>query len=510
LRRHLLTSLESSTTEQRRAKQALIHLADIVQSTDDAIISKSLEGVITSWNKGAERIYGYTAEEVIGQHISVLVPPGYENDVGQILERIKLGEHIDQYETVRMRKGGSPVQVSITVSPIPDASGTITGASVIARDITERKQVERELAEHAAELKRQADILDLAHVMIRDMEERIIFWNSGMEHLYGWAREEASGRVAHDLLQTQFPEPLEEIREKLLRDGQWSGELVHTRRNNQQLVVASTWSLHVDERGNPAAVLEDNNDITKVKQLEEQLRQSQKLEAIGQLAGGVAHDFNNLLTVIAGYSELLLERSAGDEMMRSEVEEITKAAESAASLTRQLLAFSRKQTLRPVVSDPNLLVSDVSKMLRRLIGTGVELVTVLKPEVGLVSVDSTQIEQVLMNLVLNARDAMPKGGKVVVETKNVELDAASDAEHLGVPAGRYVMLAVSDTGCGMNEETRKRIFEPFFTTKEVGKGTGLGLSTVYGIVKQSGGNILVYSQVGVGTTFKIYLPSVAE
>jgi signal transduction histidine kinase len=266
----------------------------------------------------------------------------------------------------------------------------------------------------------------------------------------------------------------------------------------------------VDERGNPAAVLEDNNDITKVKQLEEQLRQSQKLEAIGQLAGGVAHDFNNLLTVIAGYSELLLERSAGDEMMRSEVEEITKAAESAASLTRQLLAFSRKQTLRPVVSDPNLLVSDVSKMLRRLIGTGVELVTVLKPEVGLVSVDSTQIEQVLMNLVLNARDAMPKGGKVVVETKNVELDAASDAEHLGVPAGRYVMLAVSDTGCGMNEETRKRIFEPFFTTKEVGKGTGLGLSTVYGIVKQSGGNILVYSEVGVGTTFKIYLPSVAE
>lgn len=249
-------------------------------------------------------------------------------------------------------------------------------------------------------------------------------------------------------------------------------------------------------------------DDTKRKELEDQLRQSQKMEAVGKLAGGVAHDFNNLLTAINGYSELSMRRlDEGDPLYRN-LSLIKKAGDRAASLTRQLLAFSRKQILKPAVLDLNNAIVEMNKMLQRLIGEDIDLLIGLTPDLGKVKADPSQIEQVLMNLAVNARDAMPMGGKLTIETSNVEIDREYINRQVSVRPGHYILLAVSDNGCGMNLQTQERIFEPFFTTKEVGKGTGLGLSTVYGIVKQSGGHVWVYSEVGIGTTFKVYLPRV--
>jgi PAS domain S-box-containing protein len=341
-----------------------------------------------------------------------------------------------------------------------------------------------------------------------DPDCRVQVWNRAMERLTGLPAEgalgleldEAAAKVG-DLHVAGF------LRRAL------AGESVAATRMNVHhlggtLTLEGQFAPMVDEEGHVCGAYWLLRDVSEQQQLEEQLLQAQKIEAVGQLAGGIAHDFNNLLTVILGYCELAQLRAGEDTEIGADLAEIRRAAERASALTRQLLAFSRKQVLQPEVLAPNEVVRDLEQMVRRLIGEDVQLATVLAPDVGTVLVDRGQLQQVLINLLVNARDAMPQGGRLLVETRNAQLDEHYARVHPGARPGSYVMFAVSDTGMGMDDSVRRRIFEPFFTTKERGKGTGLGLSMAYGVVKQSGGYIWVYSEPGHGTTFKVYFPRV--
>jgi len=323
---------------------------------------------------------------------------------------------------------------------------------------------------------------------------------------YGYSRDEFLEMRITDIHPSQDAPLVEEAVAKAKSGVRRFGTWLHATKDGRSITVDMA-AHDLDFRGRQGRLVVAH-DITEQKELEAQLQQSQKMDAIGRLAGGVAHDFNNLLGVIIGYGERLLRRLPTPE--RREISEVLKAAEHAASLTRQLLAFSRRQVLQPRVLDLNAVVGELDGMLRRIIGEDIRLATALPDGLGHVKADPGQIQQVVMNLAVNARDAMPKGGRLTIETGNAELDESYTSAHLTVRPGRYVMLAVTDTGVGMDAATQARIFEPFFTTKEAGKGTGLGLSTVFGIVKQSEGNIWVYSEPLRGTTFKIYLPRVDD
>jgi len=333
--------------------------------------------------------------------------------------------------------------------------------------------------------------------------------NPAFETTLGWPRDEWLGKPLEQLVHPDdVPLALELLGSAVRSEPRGVRVLrVRTRKGDYRIGEISVTPQF--REGKLVGIFGTARDVTERLSLEQQLRQAQKMEAVGRLAGGVAHDFNNILTAITGFSDLLLEDLAGDDPKRQDLMEIRKAAERAAGLTRQLLAFSRQQVMQTKVLDLNSLVSDTESMLGRLLGEDVTLATRLAPELGPVQADPGQIEQVIMNLAVNARDAMPNGGKLTIETANIELDPSYTQEHFPVRPGSYVMLAVTDSGTGMDDETQTHIFEPFFTTKEQGKGTGLGLATVYGIVKQSDGYIWVYTELGHGTTFKIYLPRVA-
>ena len=495
-----LSGVVLDVTDRTRAEEKVSQLASIVESSNDAIIGKSLSGRITSWNAGAERLYGYTASEAIGQPIDLLMPSDGHDEMFAILDKIKRGDAIHHYETVRTRKDGTRIDVSITVSPVKDSNGKIVGASAIARDITERKRMEDTFYKAFNASPEPMTISTLS-------DGRYIDANTSYLRNTGHRRDEMIGRTADELLFWENPGDRERLIQELQKQGSLRDVEVKFRIKSGELRTGMFSAEIIDVAGK-RCLLAVTKDVTEYKALESQLRQAQKMEAVGQLSGGIAHDFNNLLGVILGYSEDLEERLSGDPVLLKKVSQIKKAGQRAATLTRQLLAFSRQQVLNPRSLNLNEVVIDIEAMLRRLIGEDIDLSAALDPKLGQVKADQGQIEQVIVNLAVNARDAMPDGGRLTIETLNVDLDDPYARLHPPLRPGPHILLAVTDTGIGMDAATQAHIFEPFFTTKELGKGTGLGLATVYGVVKQSEGFIWVYSELGRGTTFKIYLPRV--
>jgi PAS domain S-box-containing protein len=505
-----MLSVTHDITDRKHAEAEASQLALIVESSDDAIVGKSLNGKIESWNAGAERLYGYAASEAIGQPVSILIPPVQHDELPEILERLKRDERIQHYETVRVRKDGRRINVSVSISPLKDTEGKIIGASAIARDVTERKRVEAQLQKSEAQFR--SLVHDAPYGIYRVTQDgRLLHVNPALVMMLGYDSEEELMRLNVEKDIYRHPQ----IRQRLLKEHAHKDDFraleAEWRRKDGKFITVRMTGHPVLEKDNSLSYFEVfAEDITERRSLERQLLQAQKMEAIGRLAGGIAHDFNNLLSVILGHSDILEQQVGSNGRLRKSVEATRTAAERAAALTMQLLAFSRKQVIEPTVIDLNTSVTEIQKMLHRVIGEDIELAIRLEPDLGYVKADPGQLGQVLMNLAVNSRDAMPSGGKLAIETANVELDNTYVRQHLGARPGRFVMLAVSDTGIGMDSDTLSHIFEPFFTTKDPGKGTGLGLSMVYGIVKQNNGYIMAYSEPGRGTTFKIYFPRTAD
>jgi PAS domain S-box-containing protein len=501
-----LTRIVGERTKDLEAQRAF--LRQVIEISPNFIFVKDREGRYTLINQAVSDVFGAPVEKLLGKTDDDLTPHRHEaaafrRDDQEVLNSLR-GKVINE-ETITDSHGH--VHWLHTVKrPIASPDGKSVHLLGVATDITELKEAGQQLRLQAAALESAAN-----SIVITDRQAVILWVNAAFSKLTGYSASEAIGQNPRILQSGQHPRSFyEDMWNKLLSGQIWQGEIINRKKDGQLYTEGMTITPVRDSHGDIAHFIAIKQDVTEQKALERQLYQAQKMEAVGQLAGGVAHDFNNLMGVILGYSELLEEEFTSSDPNRKKIEQMRKAAVRAALLTRQLLAFSRQQVLQPVVMDLNATVVDMHKMLCRLISEDINLVTVLQPHLGHVKADPTQIEQIIMNLAVNARDAMPQGGTLTIETSDVDLDENYARQHAVVTKGSYVKLEVSDTGVGIDKEIQAHIFEPFFTTKGIAQGTGLGLSTVYGIVKQSGGYIWVYSEPGHGTTFKIYLPRIEE
>jgi PAS domain S-box-containing protein len=495
------------TRAESRLREANAMLEALIQSSPVSVVALDLEGRITRWNKTAERLFGWTEAEVLGRPLPH-VPDDEASETRHSLDVWRQGAVTTDVEVVRRRKDGSLVTMSRSGAPLRDAEGRVIGTVANLMDITDRKRSEEAARESEERFRATFDqaAVGIGHTTLDGRWLRV---NQRLCDILGYTADEL---LARTFIEITHPDDLDfdvaRLRQFMTNEIQtMSREKRFIRKDGTTVWVDLTVSMAHDPSGSPTYFIAVVQDISARKRLEQELLHAQRMEGVGQLAGGIAHDFNNLLTVIGGRCQIVLGQLGLADPLRRDLDLIAKTASRAAALTRQLLAFSRKQVLQPKVVDLNELVQNSTNLLKRLIGEDIELTFVPAPAATRVRVDPGQVEQVIVNLAVNARDAMAEGGRLTIETKAVALDAGYAMRHVDVTEGPYVMLAVTDTGSGMDAATQARIFEPFFTTKGPGKGTGLGLATVYGIIKQSGGHIRVYSEPGIGTAFKIYLPS---
>ena len=487
----------------------------LVQSvTDYAIYMLDTTGHVTSWNAGARRFKGYESNEIIGQHFSrFYTDEEREREIPRIA--LETAEREGRFETEgwRVRKDGTRFWASVVIDPIREPSGELIGFAKVTRDLTDRRAAQEELRKSEERFRLLVQSVTDYAIYMLDLQGHVSSWNPGAERFKGYAANEIIGEHFSRFYTDEDRDagiPRDAL-EAATREGRFEAEGWRVRKDGSRFWASVIIDPIRSENGDLLGFAKVTRDLTEKRAIEEQLRQSQKMEAVGQLTGGLAHDFNNLLTGISGSLELLQTRIA--QGRTADLDRYFIAAQGAvkraASLTHRLLAFSRRQTLDPKPTNANRLLTDLEELVRRTVGPGVRVEVVGASGIWPILVDRNQLENAILNLCINARDAMPDGGKLTIETANRWLDERASRQH-DLPIGQYVSICVTDTGVGMAPEIVARAFEPFFTTKPLGEGTGLGLSMIYGFARQSGGQVRIYSEVGQGTTMCIYLPRHGE